>query len=79
MTDIFTGYKILLPTEHKNMSKEIINSTFKTQLLNDCTNHLALQVKQCRGESKAKQKRVNSSYEAPLTDIVTNEFIRGYN
>jgi hypothetical protein len=61
------------------MSKKIINSTFKTQLLNDCTNHLSLQLKQCRGENEPKHKNVNPSYETPLTDIVTEEFIRGYN
>ncbi|MFT6927185.1 MAG: hypothetical protein ACJAZP_002814 [Psychromonas sp.] len=61
------------------MSKKIINSTFKDQLLNDCTNHLSRQLKQCSGENKPKQQNLNRSYEAPLTDIVTDEFIRGYN
>ncbi|HEY7867355.1 MAG TPA: hypothetical protein VIC51_15290 [Psychromonas sp.] len=61
------------------MSKKIINSTFKTQLLNDCTNHLSLQLKQCREGNEPKHKNVNPSYETPLADIVTEEFIRGYN
>ena len=79
MTDILLATDILLPTEHENMSKKIINSTLKTPLLNDCTNHLSLQVKHRQGYNKPKQKNVTSSYEAPLTDIVTDEFIRGYN
>jgi len=79
MTGILPATEILLATEHKNMSKKIISSTYKTQLLNDCTNHLSLQVKQCRGEDKPKQKKFNSSYEMPVTDVVTDEFIRGYN
>jgi hypothetical protein len=79
MPDILPATQILLATEHKNMSKKIINSTFKDQLLNDCTNHLSLQLKQCRGENELKHKNVNRSYETPLTDIVTDQFIRGYN
>ncbi|MFT5559101.1 MAG: hypothetical protein ACJAYB_002440 [Psychromonas sp.] len=61
------------------MSKKIINSTFKNQLLNDCTNHLSLQLKHCRRENETQHKTVNRSYETPLTDIVTDHFIRGYN
>ncbi|HEY5716361.1 MAG TPA: hypothetical protein VIS54_08085 [Psychromonas sp.] len=60
-------------------NKNIISSTFKTSLNNDCTNHLALQLEQCRTQSKAQQRKVNSSYESPLADIVTYAFIRGYN
>ena len=55
------------------------NTTFKTPLLNDCTNHLAFQLEQGNIGSRAQQKSVRSSYEAPLSDIVTSEFIRGYN
>ena len=61
------------------MSKERVNTTFKTPLLNDCTNHLALQLEQCSVKNEPQQKNVNLVYETPLTDIVTYEFVRGYN
>lgn len=61
------------------MSKDTTNTTFKTPLLNDCTNHLAFQLKQSRPKKESQQKKVNPLYETPLTDIVTDEFIRGYN
>ncbi|MFT6927561.1 MAG: hypothetical protein ACJAZP_003198 [Psychromonas sp.] len=61
------------------MSKKITNITYKDVLLNDCTNHLAVQLKQCYTKGQPQQTPVNSSYETPLTDIVTSEFIRGYN
>lgn len=70
---------ILLVTEHKSMNKDTTNTTFKTPLLNDCTNHLAFQLKQSRAKKESQQNKVNSSYETPLADIVTHEFIRGYN
>lgn len=61
------------------MSKDTTNTTFKTSLLNDCTNHLAFQLKQSCSDEQTQRKSVSSSYEAPLTDVVTSEFIRGYN
>ena len=60
-------------------NKNRTNTTFNTPLLNDCTNHLAFQLEQCCTENESQQKSVNSSYETPVTDIVTHEFIRGYN
>jgi hypothetical protein len=53
--------------------------TFKTTLLNDCTNHLAFQLEQFNTEEKVREKKFNSSHETLLTDVVTPEFILGYN
>ena len=61
------------------MRKKRVNTTFKTPLLNDCTNHLSFQLEQNHTENESKLKSANSTYERPLTDIVTHEFIRGYN
>ena len=61
------------------MSKDTSNTTFKTPLLNDCTNHLAFQLKQSRTKNETRQKKVDPLFETPLNDIVTHEFIRGYN
>ena len=60
-------------------NKSRVNTTFKTPLLNDCTNHLAFQIKQFSAKNKASQKKIDSSYNLPSTDDVTYEFIRGYN
>ncbi len=56
--------------------KKRTNTTFKTPLLNDCTNHLAVQLELDRQESLA-QKSV--THEALIPDVVTYEFVRGYN
>ena len=57
-----------------------INTTFKTPLLNDCTNHLAFQLKDSYAGGKSQPKQVYSSYEmARSDDDVTSEFVRGYN
>ncbi len=61
------------------MNKDTSDTTFNTPLLNDCTNHLAFQLKQSRAKNKAQQKKVDPLFETPLNDIVTHEFIRGYN
>lgn len=53
--------------------------TFKSRLLNDCTNHLAVQLDRLNFEKKAQQKKVSPYYESLIADIVTPEFIRGYN
>jgi hypothetical protein len=62
-----------------NKNKNTINTTSNTPLVNDCTSHLAFHLKQFRGENKPQPKTVNSSYETPLDDVVTYEYIRGYN
>lgn len=59
--------------------KSTTNTTFKTPLLNDCTNHLAFQLQEGRTEKAHLQNNDNSYYEAPLADVVTYEFVRGYN
>ena len=61
------------------MHKKTNNSTFKTPLLNDCTNNSAVQFKQILAKSSVQHEKVYPSYESPLEDIVTSEFIRGYN
>ena len=60
-------------------NKNTINTTFKTPLLNDCTNHLAFQLKESFTGQKSQQKHINSLYETPVADDVTYEFVRGYN
>lgn len=62
-----------------NKNKNTTKTTCKISLVNDCTNHLAFHLKQFRRENKPQQKTVNSSYETPLDDVVTYEYIRGYN
>lgn len=59
--------------------KDTTDTTFKTPLLNDCTNHLAFQLKRCRKQNETQQAHVDLPYESPVADIVTHEFIRGYN
>ena len=76
---MLSATKTLLVTEYKMMSKNITSTKFKDLLINDCTNHLAVQLKQSHAKNQPQQTPVNSSYEMPLTDIVTCEFIRGYN
>ncbi|MFT6984853.1 MAG: hypothetical protein ACJAT7_000654 [Psychromonas sp.] len=61
------------------MNKKRSFTTLKTPLLNDCTNHLALQVERSSTGKKTQQKKRNGSCESPIADIVTYEFIRGYN
>ena len=61
------------------MSKKRENTTFKTSLLNDCTNHLSFQIDGNKSKKDCSKKGVNSTYETPLKDVVTPEFIRGYN
>lgn len=60
-------------------NKNTVNTTFKTPLLNDCTNHIAFQLKDSYTVNKSQQKNNNSSYETPIADDVTYEFVRGYN
>lgn len=61
------------------MKKDTTNTTFKTPLLNDCTNHIAFQLKQSTIAKKNEQNNVSRLYETPITNVVTNEFIKGYN
>lgn len=57
-------------------SKKRTNTTFKTPLLNDCTNHLAFQLELDREQSMSQR---GATHEAPIPDVVTYEFVRGYN
>ncbi|WP_354625397.1 hypothetical protein [Psychromonas sp. MME2] len=61
------------------MNKDTINTTFNTPLLNDCTNHLAFQLKQAPAGNKREPKKLTPTFETLCADIVTHEFIRGYN
>ena len=61
------------------MKKNKASITFKTPLLNDCTNHLAFQLNQSPLKKQSSDHKVDSLYESPLSDIVTNEFVRAYN
>jgi len=62
-----------------NDKKKTTNTTSKPPLLNDCTNHLTVQLKGSYTETKSQQKYINSTYETPEGDDVTYEFVRGYN
>jgi len=70
---------ILCATEYYRMSKSTTNTTFKRPLLNNYPPHLAIQRRQYGVENEAPQRIISASYESLLTDIVTYEFIRGYN
>ncbi len=63
-------------------AKKNLNSTaLKTTSKNEYANHLAFlafQLEQRRA-AQPKQKKVISSNESPLADIVTYAFVRGYN
>ena len=61
------------------MNKKRVNTTFKTPLLNDCTNHLSFQLNEYNSESSDIKKHNSTNHEAPINDIVTEEFVRGYN
>ena len=61
------------------MSTKTTKTTFKTPLLNDCTNHLAFQLEQHLSTNQSKQKKRITTHETALPDVVTTEFIRGYN
>jgi len=61
------------------MSTKTTKTTFKTPLLNDCTNHLAFQLEQHLSKQQPKEKKHITSHETALADVVTPEFIRGYN
>lgn len=62
-----------------NMNKNKTSIKFKTSLLNDCTNHLAFQLNNSSLKKQSSEHKVDSSYESPLSDVVTSEFVRGYN
>jgi len=61
------------------MNKKRSFTTLKTPLLNDCTNHLTALLNQPNAKEIAQQKKISASYESPIADIVTFEFVRGYN
>lgn len=61
------------------MSNNKVKITLKTPLLNDCTNHLDFLLEQSSLKKQCSNQKVNALYESALTDVVTDEFIRGYN
>lgn len=61
------------------MNKKRVNTTFKTPLLNDCTNHLSFQLDKCHSNNNDAKKNNVMNHEAPINDVVTDEFVRGYN
>ena len=61
------------------MNKKRANTTFKTPLLNDCTNHLSFQLDKCKSASSTTKKNNATNHEALINDVVTAEFVRGYN
>ena len=61
------------------MSKKHTMASLNTPLLNVCTNHLAFQVKPKSTDGKTTKKHVDSLYETPVGEVVTEEFIKGYN
>lgn len=61
------------------MKKHTKNTTFKTPLLNDCTNHIAFQLEEKNMAKKVVENNVSRLYETPISNVVTNEFIKGYN
>jgi hypothetical protein len=79
MTITSNSYTNLLVTEQYIMTKKRVNTTFKTSLLNDCTNHLSFQLGKNNSKNESQKKHIDTTYEAPIADIVTSEFIRGYN
>ncbi|PKG38423.1 hypothetical protein [Psychromonas sp. Urea-02u-13] len=61
----------------KNKDK---NSTeCKARLLNEASQHSVLQLKHYFSKRGVTHKKVDSSHESPLGDIVTAEYVRGYN
>ncbi|WP_413699063.1 hypothetical protein ACLKMH_16135 [Psychromonas sp. KJ10-10] len=62
-----------------NTNKIKTSITFKTSLLNDCTNHLAFQLDNSSLKKQSSEHKVDSLYESPLNEVVTTEFVRGYN
>lgn len=79
MAEIIAYGQFLIVKENMGMKKKTKNTTFKTSLLNDCTNHIAFQLEQSDLTKKQLQGNVNLRYETPLDDDVTSEYIRGYN
>jgi hypothetical protein len=70
-------YKVINMLKDKDKDK---NSTGgKAPLLNEASNHLALQLKNSFSKRGVTHKKVDSSCESPLGDIVTAEYVRGYN
>ena len=61
------------------MDKKTKITTAKTSLLNDCTNHIAFQLKETHLDKNISQHHVEPSYETPVAEIVTKEFVKGYN
>jgi len=61
------------------MSKKHTMANLKTPLLNDCTNHIAFQLNQKETNEKSTKKNVNRFYEAPIGEVVTEDFVKGYN
>jgi len=61
------------------MNKKRVNTTFKTPLLNDCTNHLSFQLEKRHSDSSNIKKNNATNHEALVNDVVTAEFVRGYN
>ena len=61
------------------MSKKHTMANLHTPLLNDCTNHLAFQLEPKNTDKKSPKKHVDSLYETPVGEVVTEEFIKGYN
>lgn len=63
------------------MNKKRQNTTFKTPLLNDCTNHISFHLEQSQSEAKRKKEKSSCTCtcESSIADIVTPEYIRGYN
>jgi len=61
------------------MGKKTKITTAKTSLLNDCTNHIAFQLKETNLDKNLSQHRVEPLYETYVEEIVTEEFVKGYN
>jgi len=61
------------------MSKKHTMANLKTPLLNDCTNHLSSQLNSQKPNEKHAKKHIDSLYETPVGEVVTEEFIKGYN
>lgn len=62
-----------------NSKKITENTKSEASLLKDSTNLSVSQLKKCAKENKTQSKKVNSAYETLVSDIVTTEYIRGYN
>ncbi|TEW54346.1 hypothetical protein E2R68_08725 [Psychromonas sp. RZ22] len=54
-------------------------TTANTSLLNDCTNHIAFQLKKTHLDKNMSQHRVERLYETPIAEVVTKEYVKGYN